>query len=111
MAASSILVDCVFDDASPHEIGRHDDNGDEEGDERDHGCEERAEEARAESEEEGDEGEAACDGVQDHDSRQRVRGVARGSAEARPVDLGHDGSGIVANCPGVAEILVGPAVC
>jgi len=107
VASTSILVDVVLNDAEKCEVACHDHNGDEPGDGRDHGCHNGTAEACAESKEEGDECEATCDGVEDHDSSQGLRGIGRGSVEVRVVDFGHDISRIVADMLASAVVLIG----
>lgn len=58
MAARAVAVDSVLNDSCPHEIRRHDDDGDDECDGRDQGSEQGANDASAYSEQEGDEGKA-----------------------------------------------------
>lgn len=75
MTSTAILIDMVFDDSEQSEIGSHDDDGHDPGHHGDGGGEYGAAEAGTEGEEEGDEGEAAGDGVEDHDAREGFGGV------------------------------------
>jgi len=97
VAACTIIVDVVLDDAEGDKVGDHDDEGDDPGQSGDNGSEQRAEDARAEGEEEGDECKTAGDGMQDHDAGESVRGVAADGAEASSINLAHDGSGLIAD--------------
>ena len=108
MAAGPVTVDVVLDDAEEREIACHDDEGDEPRHSCDHGREQGAKDTGAKREEERDEGEAAGDGVENHDAGEGLGCVFGRGAEGRGVDLGHDVSRVVANDLGEAEILIGP---
>jgi hypothetical protein len=98
----------VLDDAECDEVGRHHDDCDDEGYCCDERREERAEETGTEGEEEGDECEAGGDWVEDHDARERFRGIGGGAVESRAVDLSHDQGRVVANALAGAPVLIGP---
>jgi hypothetical protein len=45
--------------------------------------------------------------VEDHDTRECLRGIGSGCRESGLIDLAHDFRWIIANMLGVAEILIG----
>ena len=107
VASASIAVDVALDDAEKNEIRYHDHEGNEPGHSSDHCCEDSAADSRAEREEERDECHAAGDRVEDHDTRECLRGIGSGCRESGLIDLAHDFRWVIANMLGVAEILIG----
>jgi len=106
MAARTVIVDVIFDNARPYEISDHDDKCDEECDSCNHRCEQRADETSAQCEQEGDECQTAGDGMEDLNSCERIGGVAASCAEACSVDGGHDSSWVIADGSWVAVVLI-----
>lgn len=107
VAATAILVDMVLNDSKEHEICDHNYERYKPGDSRDHGGKDGTADTGSKREEEGNEGQTASDRVQDHDSREGLRGVCRIIVEARLVDLTHDPSGVVADMLRKAIVLIG----
>lgn len=106
MASTTILIDVILNDTEQHEVGNGDDQSHDKCKGRYEGCEERTADASAKSEEESDERHSACDGVENHDAREGLRGVFAGLAEVGGLDFGHLEGGVVADVSASAEIFV-----
>ena len=100
----AVLVDIVDDDPERHEIHRHDDERDDPRDERDQRADQRANHPGAERDQESQEGDAAGDGVQDHDVCQTVGGVGGCLTEAGAFGVGHFAGRTVADGAAGAEV-------
>jgi len=107
VGARTVLVHVVLNNAKESEVARHDDHADDECDGRDEGGEDGTTDTSAESKEESDEGQSASDGVKDHDSSKRLRGIDCCMAIADLVDRLHDGHWVVANVLLGAIVMVG----
>lgn len=96
-AADTEIVDILLDDAEGDEVGDHDHEGHDKGDERDDGGQERAHYAGADAEEEGNEAQAKSDGVKNHDTGQTLGRAGRGTAEFGAIEGAHQTSWVVAD--------------
>jgi len=107
----AVVVDVVANGADPHEISRHDHDGEDPGESGDQGGEQRAADAGSECEEEGNECQAANDGVQDHDAGKRFGGILSGGGEVGRVNGVHDRGRVVADVLLGAVILIRVCRC
>jgi len=106
MGSAAVFVDVVFDNTKDSEINSHDYNGDYPSQHGEYGAD-QASKNPANRQQSCDEGQSACDWVEDECASQSIGRICTGFAERGAIDCRHYISRFVANSFWRARVLIG----